>query len=200
MQVSCPPTFQFLYVSLYAVPMPQYWTIGSLCIKPPQGMECCPKSWLTAPCRYFWQSWVQWPGPFGRLIPYLELSRLVLQQWKHYCLSVYNLGLIVSVDSCRFPLIWVGALCEKLRPLALRREGAPKLHFLFGLSAATEAMHRVILPPLIKSPYWMLWSIFCNFDFRTSYQLRFSWWFRLTVGSSAENPDRQQEQVDSAST
>lgn len=91
------------------------------------------------------------------------------------------------MDTCRFPLIWIGVLCEKLRPLALSREGAPKLQFLSGLSTATEAMHKVILLPLIKSPYWTLWSIFCNFDLRPSYQLRFSWLFRLIVRSSAEN-------------
>ena len=101
-------------------------------------------------------------GPFRSLSPCPELFSWHLNNG-NWLLGVYSLGLTISVYlSPQVLLIMVRDPSVGLRLLALRWEGYPKLRFLSGLSAVRGATHRVFPLPFMKSPYQMVWSIFCT--------------------------------------
>ena len=135
----------------------------SLHIQPPQGARCLSKLWLDAAYRCLWHTQVWQPGCFSSLSPYLELSRLALYLWERCLLCVCSPGPTDSVDPPRVPPIRVEDPCMEPRSLALRREGAPKLWFLSGLSC-DRSHTQGISPsaykiPLLDGMKYLLYSL-----------------------------------------
>lgn len=99
-----PSTFQFfLSVSMQYSHNILSHSLG-LCIKSPPKMKCLSKWLLASVYRCLWRIRVCQPGLFSSLSPYPELSRLALQQWKHYTLRVCILSLTGSVIPHKFSL------------------------------------------------------------------------------------------------